>query len=150
MLRPVVTIKVFFDKFFDETLIVTTVKEIFDKKNFDQLWWNRTPSYFSSNFDGFWWKSTNQNTVLEWWDDVYKTKTHGNKKAGKGKSVARKRNVTASRSAADMASRKFGILSLYQWSHFLKEHLECCFVHSKIISELVRVFSVQFFSATKI
>jgi hypothetical protein len=36
-LRPVVTIKVFFvkenfDKVFDETLIVTTVKEIFDQK----------------------------------------------------------------------------------------------------------------------
>jgi hypothetical protein len=35
--RPVVTIKVFFvkenfDKVFDETLIVTTVKEIFDQK----------------------------------------------------------------------------------------------------------------------
>ena len=35
-----------FDKVFDETLIVTTIK------NFNQLWWNRTPSYFSSNFDG--------------------------------------------------------------------------------------------------
>jgi hypothetical protein len=34
---------------------------------------------------------------------------------------------------------------MYQWSHFLKEHHECCFVHSKIISELVRVFSVPFF-----
>ena len=88
MLRPVVTIKVFFvkenfDKVFDETLIVTTVKEIFDQK----LWWNRTPSYFSSNFDGLWWKTTNQDTVLERWDDVYKTKAHANKKAGKGKSA---------------------------------------------------------------
>jgi hypothetical protein len=43
--------------------------------------------------------------VTEWWDDVYKTKAHGNKKVGKGKSVARKRNVTASHSAAGMASR---------------------------------------------
>ena len=37
LLKPVVTIKVFFvkenfDKVFDETLIVTTVKEIFDQK----------------------------------------------------------------------------------------------------------------------
>jgi hypothetical protein len=30
--RPVVTIKVFLDKDFDETLIVTTVKDIFDQK----------------------------------------------------------------------------------------------------------------------
>ena len=43
-----------------------------------------------------------------------------------------------------MASRSL-VSCLYQWSHFLTEHLECCFVHSKIISELVRVFSVQFF-----
>ena len=81
-----------FDKVFDETLIVTTVKEIFDKKNFDQLWWNRTPSYFSSYFDGLWWKSTNQHTVLEWWDDVYETKAHDDKKVRRGKSARWVRN----------------------------------------------------------
>jgi hypothetical protein len=29
--------------------------------DFDELWWNRTPSYFSKNFDGLWWEITNQN-----------------------------------------------------------------------------------------
>jgi hypothetical protein len=30
--------------------------------------------------------------VLEWWDEVYKTKAHDNKKAGKGKSARWVRN----------------------------------------------------------
>jgi hypothetical protein len=30
-------------------------------KNFDELWRNRNPSYYSKNFDGLWWELTNQN-----------------------------------------------------------------------------------------
>ena len=88
----------------------------FDSDNGQRNLWSKTLTNFDGielhpiflqtlmDFDGLWWKSTNQNTVLKWWDDVYKTKAHGNKKTGKGKSVARKRNVTASRSAPDMVS----------------------------------------------
>ena len=86
--------KIYFEKVFDGTFIVTTVKEIFDQKL---------------------------------WPTLMKTQCHC-------RSFCRRYGFP-----------KFGILSLYQWSHFLKEHLECWFVHSKIISELVRVYSVQFF-----
>ena len=76
-------------------------------KNFDQLWWNRTPSYFFSNFDGLWWISTNQNTVLEWWDDVYKTKAHG-----KGKISSQKTQCHCKSFCRRYGFPKFGILSL--------------------------------------
>ena len=133
--RPVVTIKVFF-------VLWQSFWWIFDSDNGQRnLWWNRTLSYFSSNFDGY-----QPIRILFWNDEMMFTK----QKHMVIKRQERENQLPENAMLLQVVLPQIWLPEVWYpvsigGLTFSRSILNVVLSILKIISELVWVFSVQFF-----